>query len=348
MGTQDRNSAKKLEDLIKNPSKCQSQEARTLIETKTRIKPVKGEEIAPEKAQPLIGLTREEMETIAMHEGIEVPEGEWIWQDGDIPKQMQAGAWSVLDEVNTCEPQILVRLNALLERGGQLVLSEDGSRVVLRHEDFRLFATVNPPGGRYKGRVPLSAEWISRWNYQNIGDLPKEIRALRLMTAEGVVLPEIKLKELALMTPERVPTEKTLTDYYGQEWVRDLFTKYAEFAVKAREMLGKEIAKDQAQIFDFDQRDDQRFREYLRQFRESGNMKKVIQQALEYCFYNKLKNPADRRKLRDVAERLIQVQEPTEVLLGEEGDLQKKLQNIKAKLVAAGLPAEHREKLFTT
>ena len=60
-------------------------------------------------------------------------------------------------------------------------MSEDGSKIVPRHKDFRLFATVNPPGGRYKGRIPLSAEWISRWNYQNVGELPKEIRALRLM-----------------------------------------------------------------------------------------------------------------------------------------------------------------------
>ncbi len=70
---------KKLEDLLKNPEKCKSAEARALIEAKTRIKPAKGEEIAPEKEQPMIGLTKEEMETIALREGIEVPEGEWTW-----------------------------------------------------------------------------------------------------------------------------------------------------------------------------------------------------------------------------------------------------------------------------
>jgi len=332
---------KKLEDLLKNPEKCKSAEARQLIEEHTRLKPAKEEEIAPEKEKPMIGLTREEMETVALLEGIEVPEGDWVWQDGDIPKQMINGAWSVLDEVNTCEPQILVRLNALLERGGQLVLHEDGSRIVPRHKNFRLFATTNPPGGRYKGRVPLSAEWISRWNYQNIGDLPKEIRALRLMIAEGVVPPEIKPEELPFISPEKISEEKTLVDFYGQEWVQDLFTKYAEFATKAREMVEKgEIAKNQTQIFDFDQRDDVRFREYLRCFREPGNMKKVIQEALEYCFYNKLKNPKDRQKLKDVAEKLIQVQEPKEILPKREEELKKQLTRVKAELAALGLTNE--------
>ena len=132
-----------------------------------------------------------------------------------------------------------VRLNALLEKGGQLVLSEDGSKIVPRHKDFRLFATVNPPGGRYKGRIPLSAEWISRWNYQNVGELPKEIRALRLMAADGVPVPEIKREKINTVQNEEIPAEKTLSDFYGVEWVRDLYTKYAEFADKAREMLNK-------------------------------------------------------------------------------------------------------------
>lgn len=335
---------KKLEDLIKNPEKCKSAEARRLIEERTRIKPAKGEEIAPEKAKPLIGLTREEWETIALQEDIEVPEGDWVWQDGDIPKQMQTGAWSVLDEVNTCEPQILVRLNALLERHGQLVLHEDASRIVPRHENFRLFATVNPPGGRYKGRVPLSAEWISRWNYQNVGDLPKEIAALRLMAAEGVRVPEVKLEELPIITPKEISKEKTLSDYFGEEWVRDLFTKYTEFRYKAREMVRNgEIAKDQPQIFDFDQRDDWRFREYLRKFAEPGNMKKTIEEAIEYYFLDKVKDPRDRKKLKDVA-KLIDVSEPKIRLPEAKADLEKNLRQLKAEILPE-MSEEHRKKI---
>jgi hypothetical protein len=329
-----------MEDLLKNPEKCKSAEARELIESRTRIKPVSGKEIAPEKEKPKIGLTREEIETVAMQEGIEV--SEWAWQNGDIPKQMESGAWSVLDEVNTCEPQILVRLNALLEKGGQMVLHEDGSRIIKRHKNFRLFATVNPPGGRYKGRVPLSAEWISRWNYQNIGDLPEKTASRRLKVKFGCKkLPEMKPEELKFVAPEAIPEEKILADYYNEDWLGDLADKFEAFRYKARAMVEKgEIANDQKQAFDFDQRDDDRFEEYLKRFREPGKMTKVILEAMEYCFYNKLKDPADRKKLKDVAEKLIKVQEPKEILPEGERVINVELAKQKAQLAASGLLSE--------
>ncbi len=353
---------KKIESLLKNPDRCTNDGARRLVESKmAKGSPAKKEEIAPEHGEPLVGFSREDMETIATLEGIEVPEGDWVWQDGDIPKQMKNGAWSVLDEVNTCEPQILVRLNALLEKGGQLVLSEDGSKVVPRHKDFRLFATVNPPGGRYKGRIPLSAEWISRWNYQNMGELPKEIRAQRLMAADGVPTPEVKAGKVNFVQAQEVPTERTLADYYGVEWVRDLYTKYAEFAAKVREMLRKgELAKDQTQIFDFDQRDDWRFREYIRKFHESGNIKKTIRDAITYCFANKCKNITDRKKIVDLVS-LINVAEPKSRVAGEQREkdkgvegaaeeeaTQKRLEAIKKELVGMDLPEGHKEILLGT
>ena len=339
---------KKIESLLKNPDQCKNEKARQLIEAKMGIKRTGKKEDAPEQAEPATGFTKEELEMIATLEGVEVPEGDWVWQDGDIPKQMKNGAWSVLDEVNTCEPQILVRLNALLEKGGQLVLSEDGSKVVERDEGFRLFATVNPPGGRYKGRIPLSAEWISRWNYQNMGELPKEVRALRLMVADGVPTPEIKSDRINTVQNEEIPAEKTLADYFGVEWVRDLYTKYAEFSDKAREMLRKgEIAKDQTQTFDFDQRDDWRFREYIRKFYEPGKMKKTIQDAIIYGFANKCKSLTDRKKIMDLV-KLINVAEPKSQATSEQDEIEdaemtQKLESIKKELGGMVLPKGHRD-----
>ena len=304
---------KRVTTLLDNPNKCQSHEARALIESKKVAATAEAQTEAKAKGagkNVYEGFERAEMEEICRLEGIEVPEGDWAWQDGDIPKQMKNGAWSVLDEVNTCEPQILVRLNALLERGGQLVLSEDGSKVVDRHPDFRLFATVNPPGGRYKGRIPLSAEWISRWNYQNAGELPKEIRAARLAAQFGVPQKPVELGKLKPSAPESLASAE-LVELYGSEWVADLCAKYSEFAEKAKEMLlAGEIGKDQKQVFDFDQRDDGRFKEYILAFHESGQMNKVIREAIEFIMINKIKSAADRKKLRDVAFLLIKIEEP--------------------------------------
>lgn len=346
---------KRIEDLLKHPEKCQSDVVRRIIESRVGITSAEKmgmKEIAPEKFEEenaKFGLNREEMEMVATLEGVDVPEGDWAWQDGDIPKQMESGAWSVLDEVNTCEPQILVRLNALLEKNGQLVLSEDGSRVVNRHPGFRLFATVNPPGGRYKGRIPLSQEWISRWNYQNIGVLPMEIRAKRLMKAAGVEAEPVNIKDkLRVIRPEKsagVPAVEgnRLADYYEPSWVKDLFTKYGVFAEKAAQMLeSAEFAKDQLQKFDVDSRDDWRFFEYLNRFRESGKMTQVIKEALEYCIVNKCQKEIDRKKLRDLI-ALIKVSEPKEILKNRTAENQMHLQAAKNKALRQSIPEGHRK-----
>ncbi len=338
---------KRMEDLLKNPEKAKNHDVRKLIEAKIRIKPVSTDEIAPEKEKEMVGLTREEMEMIALKEGIDVPEGEWTWQDGDIPRQMESGAWSVLDEVNTSEPQVLVRLNRPMERGGDLVLHEDGSRKVTRHKNFRLVATVNPPGGRYKGRVPLSAEWISRWNYQNVGSLPSETRAERMMAAEGVPLEEEMTVDVALFEPEsELKPEEKLSDYYEADWIKDLFLKYAIFADSVQKLIVKrEIAKDQKQTFDFDQRDDQRFREYLRKFRRSGDMKGVIQEALEYIFMNKLTKAEDRKKVQDAAD-LNKVDEPKEKIPTGDKAMEKRLRAMKAGLLGVGMAEDHEDAML--
>jgi midasin len=166
----------KIEELYRHPEKCKNPEARRMLES-IKVQPSEKEEIAPERAEAKVGLTKEEMQRIAELEGIPISEADWVWQDGELPRQIENGAWTVLDEVNTCEPQILVRLNALLEKGGQLVLHENGDKIPKPKDPNKkpmLFATCNPPGGRYRGRIPLSAEWISRWNYQNVGELPLE------------------------------------------------------------------------------------------------------------------------------------------------------------------------------
>ena len=90
----------------------------------------------------------------------------WRWQDGLIVSAMRRGWWVVLDELNLAEPQILERLNPLLEREPSLVLTEHDNSVFGRggipvHPDFRIFATMNP--AEYAGRSALSPAYRDRW-----------------------------------------------------------------------------------------------------------------------------------------------------------------------------------------
>ena len=97
------------------------------------------------------------------------PDGGFAWQDGSAVRAATQGAWLVLDELNLGPPQVVERLNPLLERGATLTLSERDHRVLggpehPLHPDFRLFATMNPV--EYAGRSLLSPAGKDRWTRQ--------------------------------------------------------------------------------------------------------------------------------------------------------------------------------------
>ncbi|PIZ90145.1 hypothetical protein COX87_02065, partial [bacterium (Candidatus Moisslbacteria) CG_4_10_14_0_2_um_filter_36_61] len=107
---------KKIQPLLDNPKKCITEEAKAIIESKMIKAAAEAKKEAAEEGREMpvyFGFSREEMEEICRLEKIDVPESDWVWQDGELPRQIESGAWTVLDEVNTCEPQILVRLNAV-------------------------------------------------------------------------------------------------------------------------------------------------------------------------------------------------------------------------------------------
>ncbi|XP_060119521.1 midasin-like [Heteronotia binoei] len=78
--------------------------------------------------------------------------GTFEWVDGMLIQALQSGDWLLLDNVNFCSPSVLDRLNALLEPGGVLTMSERGvidgvTLTVTPHPNFRLFLTMDPLHG---------------------------------------------------------------------------------------------------------------------------------------------------------------------------------------------------------
>ena len=109
-------------------------------------------------------LTRVEVQQVMARERI--TQHPWRWQDGLIVSAMRLGWWVVLDELNLAEPQILERLNSVLERDPSLVLTEHDNEVLGPggtpiHPSFRIFATMNP--AEYAGRSALSPAYRDRW-----------------------------------------------------------------------------------------------------------------------------------------------------------------------------------------
>lgn len=84
------------------------------------------------------------------------------WQDGVLTDAMRNGYWLVLDELNAALPEILFVLHSLLDDDRYIVLSENDGEIVRPHEDFRIFATMNP-SGRYAGTKELNKALLSRF-----------------------------------------------------------------------------------------------------------------------------------------------------------------------------------------
>lgn len=108
----------------------------------------------------------------------------WRWQDGAVVEAMLEGHWLVLDELNLAEPQVLERLNSVLERDPSLVLSEHDGRMIgpaQTHPDFRVFATMNP--ATYAGRSPLSPAFRDRFRAYRRAPVPGEHDMLAFLRA---------------------------------------------------------------------------------------------------------------------------------------------------------------------
>lgn len=108
----------------------------------------------------------------------------WRWQDGLIVQAMRKGWWVLLDEVNLAEPQILERLNSVLEQTPSLILTEYDNAVLGPggepvHPDFRLFATMNP--AEYEGRSTLSPAYRDRWRAYRFVPPPGETEYTQML-----------------------------------------------------------------------------------------------------------------------------------------------------------------------
>src|SRR3989339_204494 len=107
---------------------------------------------------------------------------EYIFADGKVTSGLRQEEGKtkivILDEFNASAPNILIRLHEVLdalERGGDVVLSEDASEAVAVNKNkTKVIALMNPPGKGYFGREPLDPAQLRRWVYKK---LPSELPA---------------------------------------------------------------------------------------------------------------------------------------------------------------------------
>ena len=235
-------------------------------------------------------------------------EPEYIFADGKVTSGLRKEEGKkkiiILDEFNASAPNILIRLHEVLdalERGGEVVLSEDASEVVhVSHEDTKVIALMNPPGKGYFGREPLDPAQLRRWVYQKEAtELPESTFAFSTKSLFGIggkteAIPD----SLYITSPDQTLTQEQLAEIPGMEEISD---KYIEFHKAAKELVKQRaIAADQPQPFTFDDRmEPHRVSSFLTRF-YNGDINETFQRALRYYYVNKLEDSEDRQKLEEL------------------------------------------------
>lgn len=164
----------------------------------------------------------------------------WRWQDGPIVEALRQGWWVILDEVNLAEPQILERLNSVLERDPALVLTEYDHRVLGPggepiHGDFRIFATMNP--AEYAGRSLLSPAYRNRWRAYRQMPRPgeAEYRAMLRFVVFGEQ-PEVTVMGQRYQAAPAAPPHPALAALVG---IDELFDPLVRFQVGLEQASGQ-------------------------------------------------------------------------------------------------------------
>jgi len=238
---------------------------------------------------------------------------EYIFADGKVTSGLRQEEGKVkvviLDEFNASAPNILIRLHEVLdalERGSEVVLSEDASETVqVNKSRTKVIALMNPPGKGYFGREPLDPAQLRRWVYKKLpSELPEGTFSYATDALFGAT-PESQnvTPDMFLAAREQALTPEQLQEIPG---MAEVLEKYKEFHRASKELLkSRKVAEDQPQPFTYDDRmEPRRVRDFVLRF-YNGDINETFQQALRYYYSNKLETDVDKKKLGELI-RLVE------------------------------------------
>ncbi len=207
----------------------------------------------------------------------------------------------ILDEFNAAAPNILIRLHEVLdalERGGDIVLSEDASEVLpVNRGKTKVVALMNPPGKGFFGREPLDPAQLRRWIYKKLPtELPESTFTLSTDALfNGKYESQGATSDMFLKSRKEVLRPEQIREIPG---INEILKKYIEFHKAAKELVkNRQVAEDQPQLFTYDDRmEPRRIHDFVLNF-YAGNITETFQRALRYYYINKLESAEDRKKL---------------------------------------------------
>ncbi|KAG8524470.1 Midasin, partial [Galemys pyrenaicus] len=133
--------------------------------------------------------------------------GTFEWVDSMLVRALKSGDWLLMDNVNFCNPSVLDRLNALLEPGGVLTVSErgmiDGSTpTITPNPNFRLFLSMDPVHGEIS-RAMRNRGLEIYISGEGDGSIPDDLDLKVLLHSLGLVGDHVCDTLLALHTEVR-------------------------------------------------------------------------------------------------------------------------------------------------
>ena len=239
---------------------------------------------------------------------VRIDDPEYAFADGKVTAGLRQEEGKtkiiILDELNAAPPNILIRLHEVLdalERGGDVILSEDASEAVpVSRKQTKVVALMNPPGKGYFGREPLDPAQLRRWVYQKeVSSLPKSTFEHSTAALFGLEKAEEELPpQTYLSNQEQTLSPDQLKEIPG---IAEILVKYQEFHQAALGMLkNRRLAQDQPQPFLYDDRmEPRRVRDFVQRF-YNGDVNETFQKALQYYYGGKLETDEDRQKLNEL------------------------------------------------
>lgn len=239
---------------------------------------------------------------------VKIGDPEYIFADGKVTSglRVEDGKTKViiLDEFNSSAPNILIRLHEVLdalERGGEVVLSEDASeQVKTSREKTKIIALMNPPGKGYQQREVMDPAQLRRWVYQKeVTDLSSETlrHATESLFSLAPKVDDVE-KEKYLLSGETALSLEQLPEIQG---LREVTAKYLEFHTASKALVAnRSVAADQPQPFTYDDRmEPRRVRDFILHFYR-GDINETMQAALRYYYVGKILDFDDKEKLEEL------------------------------------------------
>lgn len=117
------------------------------------------------------------------------------WVKGVLYEAMEMGYWLLLDELNAGLPEVLFVLQSVLDDDHFLVVAEHENEIIRPHENFRIFATMNP-SLEYAGTRDLNKALLSRFPIVIQTNYPEAVHEIEIIKTH---CPSVKDPEVNTM-----------------------------------------------------------------------------------------------------------------------------------------------------